>query len=146
MYFEFLPLPFDDNAPDNERSCVLRVIAGNEAILITGDLSQKGEHALIERYGEDLYSSVLILGHHGSKNSSGTSFLSRVNPKWAIASSGFGNAYRHPHPDVQQRLSANKITLWRTDTQGAIEFRVNGEQATIDRVIKTPYWWQKKPF
>lgn len=146
VYFELLTLPRDaGQTADNRLSCVLRVIADGRALLITGDLDSQGEQALLVRYGRNLQSDVLILGHHGSRSSSSSSFINAVAPKYGVASSGFANAYRHPHPDVQTILRAHGVQLWRTDKQGMLvfEFLPQGVQASA---LPKAYWWQKKPF
>ena len=107
MYFEWLTLPHTPATPDNDASCVLRAIAGKHALLITGDLSARGEAQLLAQYGDALQSDVLILGHHGSKGSSSGAFVNAVSPDYAVASAGFGNPYGHPAREVQTRLSAH---------------------------------------
>ena len=146
VYFEWLTLPHSADTPDNDASCVLHVIAGSHALLITGDLSARGEAQLIAQYGDALQSDVLVLGHHGSKSSSSGAFINRVAPRWAIASSGFANAYHHPHPDVINRLAAHGVTLLRTDTQGAWVITLAGDEASVAQLARGKYWWQKKPF
>ena len=146
VYFEWLTLPRTPSTPDNDASCVLRAIAGKHALLITGDLSARGEAQLLAQYGDALQSDVLILGHHGSRSSSSSAFINRVAPRWAIASSGFANAYHHPHPDVINRLAAHGVTLLRTDTQGAWVITLAGDEASVAQLARGKYWWQKKPF
>ena len=146
VYFEWLTLPHTPATPDNDASCVLRAIAGKHALLITGDLSARGEAQLLAQYGDALQSDVLILGHHGSKSSSSSAFINRVAPRWAIASSGFANAYHHPHPDVIHRLAAHGVTLLRTDTQGAWGITLAGDEMDAQQMARGKYWWQKKPF
>lgn len=146
VYFEWLTLPRMPSTPDNDASCVLRAIAGKHALLITGDLSARGEAQLLAQYGDALQSDVLILGHHGSRSSSSSAFINRVAPRWAIASSGFANAYHHPHPDVINRLAAHGVTLLRTDTQGAWVITLAGDEASVAQLARAKYWWQKKPF
>ena len=125
---------------------MLRAIAGKHALLITGDLSARGEAQLLAQYSDALQSDVLILGHHGSQSSSSSAFINRVAPRWAIASSGFANAYHHPHPDVINRLAAHGVTLLRTDTQGAWVITLAGDEASVAQLARGKYWWQKKPF
>lgn len=144
--FEMLTLPRSDVAnDDNAQSCVLRVSFGKHTLLIMGDIDQQGEAALIKRFSGSLKSDVLILGHHGSRSASSNWFLQQVSPNHAIASSGFANHYRHPHPDVLSRLNARNIIIWRTDLQGRIEFEFNDKGVVFSSLL-TPYWWQRKPF
>ncbi|QEY23300.1 DNA internalization-related competence protein ComEC/Rec2 [Neisseria animalis] len=146
VWFEFLTLPAHDNQADNDQSCILRAVAGGEAILLTGDLAKKGELALLEQYGSKLYSQVLILGHHGSNSASSGTFLNTVSPQYAVASSGYGNAYGHPTPAVQTRVSAHGITLLRTDQSGALRFELGSGEPYRGRLQKHKFYWQKKPF
>ena len=144
VWFEFLT-PNTQSNNDNDQSCVLRIVAGEQALLIMGDVGNDGETALLRQYGEQLASQVLVLGHHGSKSSSHARFLDHVAPSVAIASSGFANHFRHPHPDVQQRLASRQIALWRTDTQGSLHFEL-GNHRTIELMEQPKKWWQRKPF
>ncbi|MDO4997424.1 MAG: DNA internalization-related competence protein ComEC/Rec2 [Neisseria sp.] len=146
VHFEFLTLPDNRHADDNEQSCVLRVVAGGAAVLITGDLSRKGELALLKSYGDSLYSQVLLLGHHGSSSSSDSRFLNAVNPIYAIASSGFANPYRHPNQSVIDALKAHQIQLKRTDLQGIQTIELLGSQQVQLTSLPKRFYWQRKPF
>ncbi len=147
VHFELLRPSENETAQDNDRSCVLRAVAGGQALLVTGDLGRRGELALVEKYGAGLYSQVLVLGHHGSDSSSAGAFLNAVSPHYAVASSGFANAYRHPAAAVQNRVKAHGAALLRTDLSGALVFELGGGEDVFRGRLKTskPYW-QKKPF
>lgn len=145
VIFELLtPSPNADS--DNEKSCVLRIVSGSQAILITGDLGMAGEAKLIERHGGALFSQILILGHHGSRYSNHSRFIHTVDPQLAIASSGFANPFKHPHPHVQNILNAHRVQLMRTDTQGALIIRFNHDSFQAAPAVSRKRWWQKKPF
>ena len=147
VHFEFLQVPSFAGQKDNDHSCILRVVAGEAAFLVTGDLGKKSEQLLVQQYGDNLYSQVLVLGHHGSKHSSDNAFLAKVAPKYGIASSGFLNLYRHPAKEVQQRLSQHHIHLLRTDYQGAWRFVLDGSENVQAQPWKQHrFHWQKKPF
>jgi competence protein ComEC len=146
VHFEFLR-PTGTFKADNDQSCVLRVVANGQALLLTGDLGFAGEQALVAQYGDDLYSQVLVLGHHGSASSSAAAFLDAVSPRWAIASSGFANHYRHPSAATQARLKTRNIELLRTDYRGAwrIEMGSQQEPRVAPLVFRQAYWY-RKPF
>ncbi|MFC2565168.1 MAG: ComEC/Rec2 family competence protein, partial [Neisseria sp.] len=131
---------------DNDRSCVLRVVAGGDALLVTGDLGRRGEAELVGKYGGALYSQVLVLGHHGSDTASSGLFLHAVSPQYAVASSGYANAYKHPAAAVQARVKAHGITLLRTDLSGALLFELGGGNVYRGRLKTWKPYWQKKPF
>ncbi len=145
VYFEWLTLPESTAWPDNDRSCVLRVIAGQQALLLTGDLSQAGEAALLHTYGADVRSNVLVLGHHGSKTASGEAFLQTVAPEWAVVSAGFANSFHHPHPTVLARLRQQAIAVWRTDRMGALQLHL-GQTVQAQPALGWTAYWQRKPF
>ena len=67
-----------------------------------------------------LQSDVLKVGHHGSKDSTIPDFRAVVQPRLAVVSSGEGNSYRHPSPELIVRLRQASVPTLRTDTNGAI--------------------------
>lgn len=144
--FEFLRPSERKNIDDNGKSCVLRVVAGGAALLVTGDLDTKGEESLVGKYGGNLYSQVLVLGHHGSNTSSSGVFLNAVSPEYAVASSGYANAYKHPTQAVQNRVRAHGIKLLRTDLSGALVFGLGRGGVKAQRLRGYKFYWQKKPF
>ena len=70
---------------------------------MTGDISENTERQLLASYGGRLSSEIILVPHHGSKNSSSAAFLQAVKPKLALVSSGFQNRFRHPNHQVVQR-------------------------------------------
>ena len=146
MDFELLVPPEHNESDDNGKSCVLRVTAGGAALLVTGDLDTKGEESLVGKYGGNLYSQVLVLGHHGSNSSSSGVFLNTVAPEYAVSSSGYGNAYKHPTEAVQNRVRAHGIKLLRTDLSGALVFGLSQDGVKAGRLKSYRFYWQRKPF
>lgn len=111
----------------NNRSCVLRIRRGNSSILLPGDLERPGEVALLSRLDPaELAANVLVLGHHGSRSSTSVAFLAAVRPRWAIASAGYRNAFRHPSPVVLGRLDAAAIPWRNTAASGALTLHFDG--------------------
>jgi len=104
----------------NERSMVVRAEFENLSVLLTGDLGEPGERRLLATRASGLRSTILKLGHHGSRGSTHEAFLRRVRPRMALVSSGLENVYGHPAPEVLRRLSADAVSLWRTDLGGQI--------------------------
>lgn len=116
----------------NEYSNLLRVSYGNASFLFTGDLTAAQEAALLGR-GTPLQSTVLKVGHHGSRTSSSEEFLRAVNPRWAVISCGYANSFGHPHREALRRIEeATKAELLRTDEQGAVVFRTDGRQMEVE--------------
>jgi competence protein ComEC len=111
----------------NDASCVLRVQAGEQVLLVTGDLGRAHERALVRHHGvEGVRADILIAGHHGSRHSSDPQFLAAVNPDWLVLSAGFRNRFGMPHPDVLARVAQYTQTKsLNTACTGTIEFTLN---------------------
>ena len=145
VWFEWLTLPRSKVASTtNAQSCVLRVVTQGQALLIPADTGKEEETALLQQYGEQLHSTVLLLGHHGSSGSNSSAWLNAVAPKLVIASSGFRNSYHHPTAAVQTRLRAHGIKLYRTDAQGSVALLLDTDLTLLPRT-GTRFWWQRKP-
>lgn len=111
----------------NDHSCVLMVQAGDHKALLTGDIEKHSEKQLIELYGKQLQSDLLLVPHHGSKSSSSIEFLQTVKPKYALIPVGYKNQYGHPKEYVLQRYRDIGATILRTEQDGAISFRLGGD-------------------
>ncbi|HUQ74952.1 MAG TPA: DNA internalization-related competence protein ComEC/Rec2 [Burkholderiales bacterium] len=117
--FEFLHPARSDAARRNNLSCVLRVVAGGRAMLLTGDIERAAELDLVARRTA-LKSEVLVVPHHGSRTSSSTEFISAVSPAWAIVPVGYRSRFGHPNAEVLGRYDAAGVRLLRTDLDGAV--------------------------
>src|SRR5699024_8562365 len=73
----------------------------------------------------NLKADILKVGHHGSDTSTDELFLKEVNPKYALISAGLNNSYGHPTLNVIERLQKHDIDIFRTDLDGAIEYKFN---------------------
>ena len=119
------------NIPDtNSGSVVLHVVYGRTSFLLTGDLPSEQERELIMIYHNNLQSTVLKAGHHGSKNSSTPEFLAAVHPSFGIFSRGCNNRYGHPAPRVVDLFNSLNIPTFDTCEQGSITFVSDGQTLT----------------
>ncbi len=107
----------DDRIDNNENSVVSMLDVQGVKFLFTGDLESDLEIEYISSFSEV---DVLKVGHHGSKTSTSSDFLQKINPSYAVISCGKNNRYGHPHKDVLDRLLDNNIKVYRTDIQGTI--------------------------
>jgi competence protein ComEC len=82
--------------------------------------------------GAPLRADVLKVGHHGSNTSSIEPFLDAVSPTFAVISDGFANSFHHPHPKVLERLAGHRATILRTDLDGLITVRTDGQRISIE--------------
>lgn len=119
-------------ATGNEFSNLIRVSYGEASFLFTGDLIAEQEQQVLAN-GTNVASTVLKVGHHGSRTSSSREFLTAVNPGWAVISCGYNNSFGHPHKEILNRLtSCTKAKILRTDQQGAIVFRSDGKSIKVE--------------
>lgn len=119
-------------ATGNEFSNLIRVSYGEASFLFTGDLIAEQEQQVLAN-GTNVASTVLKVGHHGSRTSSSQEFLTAVNPGWAVISCGYNNSFGHPHKEILNRLtSCTKAKILRTDQQGAIVFRSDGKSIKVE--------------
>jgi competence protein ComEC len=98
----------------NNSSCVLRVRANNQSVLLVGDLEAIAEANLVKTYGSALNVDVLVAPHHGSNTSSTPGFVDAVAPKKAILSYGFMNHYHFPGSAVIKRYKAKDVEVLAT--------------------------------
>jgi len=115
----------------NNNSVVMRLNTGRVSFLLAGDAEWGAEFGLIAR-GDNLGSTVLKVGHSGSRTSTTPEFLAGVNPRVAVISVG-ENRYGHPHDEVINRLAEElgKEHIYRTDEQGTVEFTTDGERLWV---------------
>lgn len=118
----------------NDCSIVLRVRHGRVSFLLTGDAEENAELRMESNYGRRIASTVLKAGHHGSRNSSGDSFLEAVRPRMAVISVGARNRFGHPHKETLERLEAAGARILRTDEMGTIVMRSDGKNLTVNRL------------
>jgi len=107
---------------DNQNSLVLKINKNNKSFLLTGDIDQKVEKYLIEKYGKLINSDYLLIPHHGSKYSSSYEFLKITGNILAVIQVG-KNKYGHPHKEVLERLKSLNKKYWRTDINGDLIIR-----------------------
>ncbi|TCS80344.1 ComEC/Rec2 family competence protein [Tepidibacillus fermentans] len=114
----------------NNNSAVIRIVHGSTSFLLTGDAEIESESDMIAS-GKTLKSTVLKVGHHGSKSSTSLSFLNAVSPSYAVISVGHNN-YGHPTTEILNRLSSKGIKIFRTDKQGTIIATSNGSKVVFN--------------
>lgn len=115
----------------NTASIVARLSYGDQSFFFTGDSPLSVEKYLVGKNGSALHSSVLKLGHHGSKTSSSKVFLSAVLPEYAVVSAGKDNKYGHPHKEVTDLLAELKIPSISTADHGTVIFRTDGADLVL---------------
>ncbi len=119
----------------NDYSLALSVSYGEFDMLFTGDIEAEGEASMEELLQKEY--EVLKVAHHGSKNSTNTSFLKKVAPRIGIISCGRNNSYGHPHKELLNRLKEAGCKVYMTQNSGAIEIQTDGRKFWVDEYIST---------
>lgn len=121
---------YSSEADFNNNSIVLKLQYKNANFLFTGDIEKEIEVKLLS---EDicLESDILKVAHHGSSSSSYGIFLETVNPEVAVISVGDNN-FGHPDSDVVNRLENVCQRVFRTDLNGTILVKSDGNKYYIN--------------
>lgn len=109
----------------------------DKTIVLTGDANEKTEKYLLGKgYFDNVDADVLKVGHHGSKSSTTNDFLNKIDCEYAIISCGTGNKYKHPTPELLDRLDKyvdlvddddynGFAKVYRTDEDGTITVQID---------------------
>ena len=129
---------------ENDRSCVVRVAAGESAALLAGDAEARSEAEMLARGGM-LDSQVLVVPHHGSRSSSTPAFVAAVQPSIAIFAVGYRNRFGHPHEAIVQRYASHGVQLRRTDREGALRIVLEaGAAPAVRRLVGEVRYWSER--
>ncbi len=126
----------------NWRSCVLRVTAGGHSVLLTGDIEERDERALLAS-GAPLAAQVMLAPHHGSRTSSTVPFLDAVQPRVAVFAVGYRNRFGHPKDEIVARYRALGAEIMRTDETGAVSVKLAHDGVSVERFrTMAPRYWR----
>ena len=131
--FELLHPPAAASWSGNNASCVLRVSAGDEQLLLPGDIEAAAERWLLDNHRQRLPAEVLIAPHHGSRTSSTEAFIAAVAPRWVLFPAARFNRYHFPRPAIVARYQERGIGTLSTGREGAIRVMLGaaGQELTI---------------
>lgn len=112
----------------NDGSVVLHVVYGTTSVMLTGDLPSPYEDYLVGLDGKDgeLTSDILKAGHHGSKYSTDSIWLTAIHPSVVAISAGKGNPYGHPNPETLARIEREGARIVSTMDSGTLTFVSDG--------------------
>jgi competence protein ComEC len=115
----------------NDNSVVLRIVYGDESVLLAGDVERAGARRLAGM-GAAIRSTVLKVPHHGSSGPAVPTFIQAVSPKLAVISVGEENTFGHPSDEMLRELDHVEAKIMRTDMDGAVTVK-----------IEPPRWWAR---
>lgn len=140
--FRFLHPPPHFPYLANESSCVLRIESAHSTALLTGDIGEVIERDLVRLHAAGLKSDVVLIAHHGSAGSSDSSFVEATQPRLALVSSGHGNRFGHPKPQVLERWQHAGARTFDTSASGALRVGLRDQGLRIEtRRGAQPRWW-----
>lgn len=112
----------------NDGSIVAKLTYGKTSIMLTGDATLATEKIILgENSAGTLKSTILKVGHHGSRTSTSEDFVKAVTPSYALISDGKDNKYGHPHLDTLNTLAQFSAKIFRTDLLGTIIMKSDGK-------------------
>jgi len=124
---------FYEESDFNNASIVVKLFYKDADFLFTGDIEEAAEKKLLV-WQNILQSDILKVGHHGSSTSTNLEFLDKVDPSIAVITVG-KNHFGHPSQKIIERLENKNIQIYRTDEDGTIIIRTNGQEYWI-RTLK----------
>lgn len=115
----------------NNLSLIVKLSYGNSSFLFSGDAEFDTEYLAAMYAGDALQSTIYHAGHHGSSTSSNYAFINAIQPSYIIISCGKDNSYGHPHEETLSRLQQLSAAILRTDQEGTIIVRSDGEAISV---------------
>lgn len=105
----------------NNASINLRLLYGQNSLLLTGDIEAETEQKILAT-SQDIRARHLKVAHHGSKTSSTPEFLQAVSAQFAYIQAAPDNRFGHPHSQILDRLQSHGIQrIYRNDIDGHID-------------------------
>jgi competence protein ComEC len=149
--FEILhpgPADYEGRLKPNAMSCVLRISAGPPQrrvhALLVGDIEAAQEKMLVN--SATLQADFLLVPHHGSKTSSTAGFLDAVQPRLALAQTGYRNRFGHPAAPVLERYREQGIQVLYSPGCGALGWHsARPAEWTCQRELSQRYWRHRLP-
>jgi competence protein ComEC len=111
---------------DNANSIVLSIELGGKKILLPGDLEGEGLDSLLGMPGDDW--DVVLLPHHGSKNSRPRDFTRWSSPEYAVISA----ARNTLNGEVVQEVASHKCRVFSTADFGSLRLSFDGSRIKWD--------------
>ncbi|PRO65084.1 DNA internalization-related competence protein ComEC/Rec2 [Alkalicoccus urumqiensis] len=125
----------------NNQSILTLIQHKGKRVLLTGDIEEEAEAALVEA-GRIPEVDVLKAAHHGSSSSSTKGFLDAALPEAVVISAGRDNRYGHPDEEVLRRFFERGITVYRTDESGTLTLQLD-EQLEFQGYSRKPAMYEQ---
>jgi competence protein ComEC len=110
----------------------VKVIYGNKSFLFMGKAEEDNEEDLVKVYNEGLKADVLKVAKYGSDKSTSMEFVMKVKPEISVISTAGIKERDLPSKYVIRRLEMMNSKVFRTDEEGAVVIRSDGERLFFD--------------
>ncbi len=125
-FLEILSPPQKGNFSSNNASMVLRLSYMNNGIIehsaiFCGDIEKAGLDKLLHE-NNDIHAKVLVVPHHGALDAYHEDFYKKVDPDYALVSSGKNNRFSHPSKKLVDYFTRRNIPLYNTANREEIKF------------------------
>lgn len=116
-----------DNA--NDYSPIMMLEYAGRRVMFNGDAELDVLDEYVDAYGDDFNVDVLKVGHHGSYNATKKSFVSSIDPEYAVIQCAKGNDHGHPHESALNVFESHDggVTIYRNDTNGRITLNISAD-------------------
>ncbi len=122
------------SAENDNDSLVLLVTYKNTRFLFTGDIGGIKQSDIVKKYmngsDERFKINLIKMPHHGGHAE--YLLIRTFKPDYAVISVGSGNQYDHPFPETVSMLDQADVKVYRTDQNGDITVKSDGEKLTIE--------------
>ncbi|GAA2754407.1 competence protein ComEC [Amnibacterium kyonggiense] len=134
------PDPLGGVEPGNPASILLHVTGGGASLLLTGDLGEQAQDAVLAA-GTLPRVDVLKVAHHGSADQS-AAFIAAAGAEFGIVSVGAENDYGHPTRRLLDMLRAAGTQPVRTDQDGLVLVSWAGGKLVVwsERPVTAAVW------
>ncbi len=119
-----------ESADENANQLVARLDDAGLSTLFTGDTAAE---ALDEIPWQP--TDLVLVPHHGSKNSWRADFYEALSPQLALISAGVNNRYGHPHAETTDGLAKLAIPNSCTAQDGAVQLYVDNDALWLKRQL-----------
>ncbi len=121
------------------RSIVLQINYGELSVLLPSNINEAAESRLVEKYGAELRSQVLLVPDNGSRDASSLPFINAVSPEVAIFQYKYERYANRYFKRNWQKYSEKGITCFRTDKSGAVSLFSDGSTMRLETVFQPSF-------
>lgn len=112
--------PSQDTGNENDNSIVLYTRINQKNFLFLGDVTQKTEERIIQKY--NIKVDVLKVAHHGSSTSTSPIFIDALRPQHAIIMNGRVEKFGFPHQETLETLRKYQVKVYSTKEYYSIKY------------------------